>query len=714
MKRDQLKSAFLKIKDKLNDKITDDEIVGQPVIDKKKKDLIPLASIFSDDNTDKISKKILTYLSNIETSNDREEKYAKVDNYLNFPEVDGVLDIYVNETLMNGIDEKTINVFSSNKKVMDIVNDLFYRIGIEDKAYEIIKNFIAYGDEFYEIVFSKNLKKITSINRIPRQFVGRNERNGILQYFFIKDTNTVKNTNNFSYNFNLSYNQVEKEDKKKIEPFRILHWKIPSAVNDPYGKSILESIFTVIEELKMMEQSLLIARITRAPERRIYNVNVGQAQGEKGIAYAREIVSRLKKKRILDASNNKDLELMTDIMGSIEDIVIPKRVGEEPSTVDTLPQLNDPGQLADIEFIRDRLFSGIGIPRQYLFDDTFANANTNLSNKNIQFAKRARRIQKFFIYNLYKIAIIQLRLLNINPKFYKDLTITMNNPSNIDEREKIETENARWGLISSMKSLNADKVFYNDFFIYKEILKLSDNEVLDLLKHNIIQQNDGNPFAFMPEDKRPEGYQILDQLKNPPQAEEGGENMGMEEETPPDEEEIPPEVEDQFGPPPEEADIGEPPPLEGEGATGEETPTENEEDMGEEPEIEEDEDEEAPTPELANYSYREKRKTIYLEKQKSLALKNKVMNKIMNEEKQKTNVLNKEKEIKMHKEAYLFTKDHAIYGNAMKEVVFEWENSMLNFLSNMSINRKAYLKRKEKFAKENAENIYEYLFQNIN
>ena len=638
MQKDKLKNAFKKIKEKLDDKITDDEIVGQPVIDKKKKDLIPLTSIFSDENSDRISKKILTYLSNIETSNDREEKYAKVDNYLNFPEVDGVLDIYVNETLMNGIDEKTINVYSANKKVMDIINDLFYRVGIEDKAFEIIKNFIAYGDEFYEVVFSKNLKKITSINRIPRQFVGRNERNGVLQYFFIKDANNVKNTNNFSYNFNLSYGQVEKDDKKKIEPFRILHWKIPSAVNDPYGKSILESIFTVIEELKMMEQSLLIARITRAPERRIYNVNVGQAQGEKGIAYAREIVSRLKKKRILDASNNKDLELMTDIMGSVEDIVIPKRIGEEPSTIDTLPQLNDPGQLADIEFIRDRLFSGIGIPRQYLFDDTFANANTNLSNKNIQFAKRARRIQKFFIYNLYKLAIIQLRLLNINPKFYKDLTITMNNPSNIDEREKIETENARWGLISAMKSLNSDKIFYNDFFIYKEILKLSDNEILDLLKYNLIQQNDANPFSFMPEDKRPEGYQILDQLKNPPQPEENAESgEGMEggEETTPTEEEIPQEVEDQFGPPPSE-DLGEPPSIEGE--EGMEGETGEEENFGEEPEDQE--GEEAPTPELASYAYREKRKNIYFEKQKSLKLKNKVMTKIINEEKE-----NEKKEI---------------------------------------------------------------------
>jgi hypothetical protein len=224
----------------------------------------------------------------------------------------------------------------------------------------------------------------------------------------------------------------------------------------------------------------------------------------------------------------------------------------------------------------------------------------------------------------------------------------MNNPSNIDEREKIETENARWGLISSMKSLNSDKVFYNDFFIYKEILKLSDNEVLDLMKNNLIQQNDLNPFAFFPEDKRPEGYQILDQLKNPPQPEEST-DMGMEggmEETPPQEEEIPTEVQDQFGPPPEEMNQEEEENIEPQMGpdAGEEMPLEGEDEYIE-PQMGPEAGEEAPTPELASYSFREKRKNVFLEKQKSMSLKNKVIKKIINEDK-----IEKEKEIKITKE----------------------------------------------------------------
>jgi hypothetical protein len=365
---------------------------------------------------------------------------------------------------------------------------------------------------------------------------------------------------------------------------------------------------------------------------------------------------------------------MTDVMGSIEDIVIPKRIGEEPSTVDVLAQLNDPGQLADIEFIRDRLFSGLGIPRQYLFDDTFANANTNLSNKNVQFAKRSRRIQKFFIYNLYKIAIIQLRLLNINPKFYKDLTITMNNPSNIDEREKIETENARWGLISSMKSLNSDKIFYNDFFIYKEILKLSDNEILELLKYNLLQQNDLNPFAFMPEDKRPEGYQILDQLKNPPQPDE--ENMDEMGEEQPTEEEIPQDVQDQFGPPPEEE------PAESEEEIPQEEPVENEEEIPQEEPMEDEDEEEAPMPDLAAYSFREKRKNIYFEKQKALKLKDKVINKIINENKEKELKLEQERKEKTDKERKNINDITNILLKMKKEKKKPKRNLSLQFIEN--------------------------------
>ena len=568
--KNQVSNAFKEIRQRISKNEINPEIIGSPNWkDFKDDSLIPLTSIFSDLDSTSIGRDLSKHLNNIINTFERDDRYERYYLAMRMPEIDGALDIYASETATQDSQGNIINVFCSSSKVQKIINDLFDRIGIEDKGFDVIKGMCAYGDEFYEIIYSKNGKSIHSINMIPREYVGRYEENGVLKNFFIRKSKKTRDKRDSYYSFD--YAQMNKSEHIEIDPFRILHWRISNSDFAPYGKSILDSVITPLEELRLMEQSLLLARISRAPERRIYYVNVGQAQGEKGIAMAREIVRGLKRKSILDRGNGNKLDTNIDFFGASEDLVIPFRKDEERSTIESLPQLNDPGQLQDLEFIRDRIFPGLGIPRQYLFDDTFANANTNLSNKNIQFAKRIRRIQKYFIYNLYKIAYIELKLKNVPKKDYEDLLITMNNPSNVDIREKLETESNKWNLISSIKSMNSEKVFYNDLQIYQEVLGLNYEEVLKLMIQNVAQEQNRNPFAFVDEDKRPADFLILDQLKA--EMEEGGEEETGGEETP--EGEIPPEAEEAFGDmtPTEET------PIEGE----EETPIEGEEETEEIP-----------------------------------------------------------------------------------------------------------------------------------
>ena len=562
--KNQVSNAFKEIRQRISKNEINPEIIGSPDWkDFKDDSLIPLTSIFSDLDSTSIGRDLSKHLNNIINTFERDDRYERYYLAMRMPEIDGALDIYASETATQDSQGNIINVFCSSSKVQKIINDLFDRIGIEDKGFDVIKGMCAYGDEFYEIIYSKNGKSIHSINMIPREYVGRYEENGVLKNFFIRKSKKTRDKRDSYYSFD--YAQMNKSEHIEIDPFRILHWRISNSDFAPYGKSILDSVITPLEELRLMEQSLLLARISRAPERRIYYVNVGQAQGEKGIAMAREIVRGLKRKSILDRGNGNKLDTNIDFFGASEDLVIPFRKDEERSTIESLPQLNDPGQLQDLEFIRDRIFPGLGIPRQYLFDDTFANANTNLSNKNIQFAKRIRRIQKYFIYNLYKIAYIELKLKNVPKKDYEDLLITMNNPSNVDIREKLETESNKWNLISSIKSMNSEKVFYNDLQIYQEVLGLNYEEVLKLMIQNVAQEQNRNPFAFVDEDKRPADFLILDQLKA--EMEEGGEEETGGEETP--EGEIPPEAEEAFG----DMTPAEETPIEGE----EETPIEGEE-----------------------------------------------------------------------------------------------------------------------------------------
>lgn len=570
-----ISNTFKEIRRRINKNETDSELIGSPDWREFKDDsLIPLTSIFNDIQSTSIGRDLSKHLNNIINTFERDDRYERYFLALRMPEIDGALDIYASETATQDDRGNIINIFCSSSKVQKIINDLFDRIGIEDKGFDIIKGMCGYGDEFYEIIYSKNAKSIHSINMIPREYIGRYEENGVLKNFFIRKSKKARDKRDSYYSFD--YAQVNKSENIEIDPFRILHWRVSNSDFAPYGKSILDSVITPLEELRLMEQSLLLARISRAPERRIYYVNVGQAQGEKGIAMAREIVRGLKRKSILDRGNGNKLDTNIDFFGASEDLIVPFRKDEERSTIESLPQMNDPGQLQDLEFIRDRIFPGLGIPRQYLFDDTFSNANTNLSNKSIQFAKRIRRIQKFFIYNLYKLAYIELKLKNISKKDYEDLLITMNNPSNVDVREKLETESNKWNLISSIKSMNSDKVFYNDLQIYQEVLGLNYDEILKLMIQNIAQEQNKNPFAFVDEDKRPSDFLILDQLKTE-MNEEG------EEESAGEEGEIPPEAESAF------SDMEQPEPeAEEELESEEETEEELESDEESEEETEED------------------------------------------------------------------------------------------------------------------------------
>lgn len=565
--------ALLKeIKGKIKDttSIPDDEIIGKPSFKGKSEDLIPTRSFLVDEEESPLGKKISDFFHNLGDSYQRDDRYERYKTAIRNPEIDGALDIYASETATQDTEGKILNVFCSSEKVTEVINDLFKRLGLEDRAFDIVRNFCGYGDEFYEIIYSKSAKGIHSINQIPRELIGRKEINGVLQNFYVRKTKKMKETEDASYSFDYSYKiNTGSGGLDNIDPIRVLHWKIPSTEYAPYGKSVLDSVITPLEELRLMEQSLLIARITRAPERRVYYVNVGSAQGEKGIAMAREVVSRLKRKNILDKLG-KGMDSNVDFFGSIEDITIPFRVGEEKSTIESLPQLNDPGALTDLEFIRDRIFPGLGIPRTYLFDDTFANSNSNLSNKSIAFAKRIRRIQKYFLYPIYKLAYIELKLKGIKEKDFEDLLITMNNPSNTDEREKIDLETLKWGLISNIKSMNAEKVFFPDYYIYKNTLNMSNDEILDLMIQNLAQEGGKNPFSMIPEEERPKDYLVIDQLKGggsgeapigdedgdgipdeaegafgeapPIEGETGGEETGLETPEAPPEEELAPET----------------------------------------------------------------------------------------------------------------------------------------------------------------------------
>lgn len=570
---DEVKRLFLGIDRRLKNVTTDTEISGVPIEKRLSDDQIPLQLSDVEDSLTSLgalsSKKIIELLNKneLEAKHNRVNRYKRMSYAQEHPEIEGALNIYADEATTEDENGDIIHILHPDKKAKETVDDMFERIGGPTKLWQIAWNMCGFGDDFYHAVISKNTKHVINLNWLPREAIERVEINGVLKGFKVNEDNlgeaeAVK-FNYYSFKVNKLSGRSEKkpgqeqDDDDLIYPYQILHFKIPATKYGVYGKSVIDSVVGVIDKLTLMEKAMLIQRVTRAAERRLYYIGVGQLQGEKAIRYANDAVGYLKKKKKLDTFlDPKAIDLHKDVFGTVEDIVIPFRPGEEGHKIDTLPQMQsvDP---TDVEFIRDRLFPGIAIPRQYIYDDTFANANLNLSSKSVPFAKRIVRVQRFLLFQLYKLATIELKLQGFSNDVIENLTILMNNPSSIAEKEKIEIETLRWGLISQVASLNTpEKVLYPDMLIYKDMMNLDDAKIIELLKLAQAQQFGLNPFNVYDVDDRPEGSEDIVVSK----PAEGGEGAGGGPGG------IPPEAGEALGPPPEGEGAPPPPKEAGGGA----------------------------------------------------------------------------------------------------------------------------------------------------
>lgn len=534
--KNSLKDQFKEISKKLIDISQDPELIGIPDWDTQSDEKAPLTryplqTSFDDEPTlsSKLNKAIDGYY---QYEYERLNRYQRLLKAMRVPEISGALSIYADEATSEDLMWNIFNVYCDDEEVKTIVEEMIQRLGLDNGVipWNQIRYMCGLGDEFAEVVISKRKREIHSINRIPPELLTRVEKNNVLSHFLV-NTSLIENSDP-RYKDIIGRTQLYstfKAGREKIDPFRILHWRILSNTYAPYGEAIIDSTLPIIEELQLMEKGLVIARVVRAPERRVYTVNVGNAAGLKGINDAQLIVKQLKKKRVLNYFDQNKLDSQQDFFSGTEDLVIPRRNGEEPSTIDTLAQLNV-APPDDIEFVRDRIFPGLNVPRQYLYDDTFTNANVNLSNKSIRFARTVRRIQRFYLDPIYKMAYIELRLKGINKNRFESLLITMNNPSNLEELQKLELENQKWQLTSQIKSISTDPAspMYSDYDIFKNIFKKNENEILELMVNAKVQGKRLNPFEFIDEEERPKNWQILDQIdaipsKEPPAPEGEGE-----------------------------------------------------------------------------------------------------------------------------------------------------------------------------------------------
>jgi hypothetical protein len=204
----------------------------------------------------------------------------------------------------------------------------------------------------------------------------------------------------------------------------------------PYGTSMLEKARRIWKQLLLSEDAMLIYRTSRAPERRIFKVFVGNMDDKDVEAYVQRVANKFKRDQVVDHKTG-NVDMRFNQMAVDQDYFVPVRDPAAPNPIDTLPGAQNLSEIADIEYIQKKLLTALRVPKAFLGFEEVVGDGKNLSLQDIRFARTINRIQKSMLAELNKVAIIHLFLLGFEDEL-SNFTLTLSNPSTQADLLKID------------------------------------------------------------------------------------------------------------------------------------------------------------------------------------------------------------------------------------------------------------------------------------
>ena len=344
-----------------------------------------------------------------------------------YPEIAAALDIMMEESTTLNSEGRMVNVYSDSKRVKGIIEDLiFNRLDMHTSLPMWTRNTCKYGDNFVYLNIS-DTNGVIGAKQMPNYEMER--RDGGLFDMLTQKTDEDYKTDKTKFYW--------RGRDVEFNSWQIAHFRLLGDDRRlPYGTSVLEKARRIWKQLLLSEDAMLVYRVTRAPERRIYKIYVGNIDDKDVEAYVNEIANRFKRQPMVDPQTGQ-IDLRYNQLSNDQDYFIPVRSEDAPSPIDTLPGAQNLDQIADIEYLQKKLFTALRVPKPFLgFDETTGDGK-NLALQDIRFSRTVNRIQQAMLQELNKIVIIHLYLLGFEDDL-DNFTLTLNNPSTQAEMLKIE------------------------------------------------------------------------------------------------------------------------------------------------------------------------------------------------------------------------------------------------------------------------------------
>lgn len=380
------------------------------------------------------------------------------------PEIAAALNIMRDECITRGETGKILDIFSENERVKTVLEDLFYnRLDIDFALKLWIRDLLKYGDLFLHLHIAKG-EGIYDVMTLPSEELHREEG-------FEGRTDNIR----FRWETTGDY----------FEDWQVAHFRLLEDTRKlPYGRSILDPARKLWKQLQLAEDSMLVYRITRAPERRVFYVDVGNLEHADVAQFIQQFQIQLKKQPIVDQKTG-NMNLKYNPMNVTEDYFIPMRA-DRSSRIETLPGASNLGDIQDIEYLQNKLFASLQVPKNYLNYGESLPGGSTLSQQDLRFARTINTIQQAVLAELKRIANIHLYFNGFKDEI-DNFTLTLTNPSTQQELLKLETMKARLEVFKEMFSAEATSpVSY--VWAMENILGFSKSDIKLILKQKKVEK----------------------------------------------------------------------------------------------------------------------------------------------------------------------------------------------------------------------------------
>lgn len=388
-----------------------------------------------------------------------------VDGYKNFAtdtvishntaEIASALDIYADETVAQDDKGRVLHVYSDNPKIKSILEDLFYNtLNVEFNLRPWARNLVKFGDFFLYNDVSPTEGVINAFP-IPVNELEREEN------YDKSDPSAVR------FRWVTLGNRI-------LENWEVTHMRLLG--NDmflPYGSSVIEPARRIWRQLILIEDAMLVYRVVRAPERRVFYIDVGGLPAEAVPAYIEDQKRVLKSSQVIDRQTGR-VDVRYNPMSVEEDYFLPVRGGESGTKIDTLAGGQNAAAVEDVQYIQKKLFAALKVPKAYLGYDEALSSKATLAQEDVRFSRTISVIQKTIIAELNKLAIIHLYSHGYDADDLVNFTLRLSNPSTVAQMQKLELWKSRFEIASA----GIGEGMTSKTFVRKEVLGLTDEQIL--------------------------------------------------------------------------------------------------------------------------------------------------------------------------------------------------------------------------------------------